>query len=336
MPAPSPDLQTEPNPATPADAAPVQTISAVICTRNRGQRLSLALESLVKQTGIDPSRAEVIVVDNNSTDDTRQVAESFRSRMPFAYTVVSQPAVGLSNARNRGLEAAGGDVVAFLDDDAVASERWLAAHLAAYSFTDSVGAVIGRIIPEWEAARPDWLDPALEPYLTILDYGDEPFVVVKPGLAPVGANMSFWRRAASGAGQFDPAFGFGGTLGIPHEETEFAFRLARQGWQIVYWPAASVRHSVSAERLTWKWFRRRILEQGRAECCLDLKRFGLTCVLRRLILGLAVRGPVLGLAAVVDYAVGDRACAARRAGAALACLGYFQGFPHAFTAKSGR
>jgi|DewCreStandDraft_4_1066084.scaffolds.fasta_scaffold01055_8 GT2 family glycosyltransferase len=322
MPASSPDLQTEPNPDRVVDATPVQTISAVICTRNRGQRLALALESLVKQTGIDPSRAEVIVVDNNSTDDTRQVAESFRSRMPFHYVIVPEPAVGLSNARNRGLDVASGDVVAFLDDDAIAADSWLAAHFAAYSFAANVGGVMGRILPEWESPRPDWLDPLLEPYLTIVDYGDDAFVLERKGLTPAGANMSFRRKAVQSVGGFDPVFGFGGTLGIPHEETELARRLRRQGWMLVYWPDAWVRHAVSAERLTWRWFRRRIFLQGRGDYYLDLKHDGLLRILKRLAFVVVLRGMVFGLVSLVDFARGDTAHAARRAAVTLYSWGY--------------
>ncbi|MEJ5297378.1 MAG: glycosyltransferase [Armatimonadota bacterium] len=328
MSASSPELQTEPNPDPAVEATPVETISAVICTRNRGQRLSLALESLLRQTGIEPSRAEVIVVDNNSTDDTRQVAESFRSRMPFHYVIVEEPEVGLGNARSKGLGTAGGDVVAFLDDDAIVSEMWLTAHLAAYSFAEDVGGVMGRILPEWEAERPEWLDSSLERFLTIVDYGDKPFLLEREDLTPVGANMSFRRAALHEAGGCDPTFGAQRGGGIPHfqEDTDIGLRVRAAGWKLLYWPDAWVRHGVPADRLSWQWFRQRLIEQGRAECYLDLKRFGWTVVLKRLTLGVCVRGPVLGGAALGDYLLGNKARAARRGSVTFFHLGYTTGF----------
>ncbi len=319
------ETQAGPGPASVTEAPPVQTISAVICTRNRGRRLCLALESLLRQTDIEPDSAEVVVVDNHSTDDTREVAESFRSRMPFRYQIVEEPEVGLSRARNRGLKVASGDVVAFLDDDAVASERWLAAHLAAYSFAERVGGVMGRILPEWEAERPDWLDPALEPFLTIVDHGETPFLLDRPGLTPVGANMSFRRAALEEAGGFDPDFGFGGTLGIPHEETEISHRLTRDGWVLVYWPDAAVRHGVTADRLTWQWFRRRILAQGRGDFFLDARLYGPFRAIKRLGLGSWLRGAFLAVVALADLAVGKRARAARRFSVVLYRTGYLAG-----------
>ncbi|BCW97507.1 MAG: glycosyl transferase family 2 [Armatimonadota bacterium] len=336
MPPSSAELQTEPNPASAADTSAVRTISAVICTRNRGQRLSLALESLANQTGIDHSRAEVIVVDNSSTDDTRQVAESFRPRMPFHYVIVEEPEVGLGNARSKGLSTAAGDVVAFLDDDAIASAMWLAAHLAAYSFAEQVGGVMGRIVPEWEAERPEWLDSSLEPFLTIVDHGGEPFLLEREDLTPVGANMSFLRSAAREAGGFNPNFGFGGRLGIPHDETELVHRLVQRGWRFVYWPDACVRHAVSAERLTWKWLSQRLIRQGRGDFYLDFQRAGVGVVLRRFLLSALLRGPALGLIAIFDYSVGNRARAARRGGAALECAGYALGVVNAATARFAR
>lgn len=297
-------------------------LSVIICTRNRGPKLTNALESLLVQRDVDPSTVEVVVVDNGSTDNTAEVALSFGPRMPYKYKVATEPRPGVSFARNKGLEEAEGEVVAFMDDDAVALESWLAGHLEAYRWRDRVGGVMGRIIPVWEAPRPDWLDPLLEPYITVVEYGDQPFELTDPALAPVGANMSFSRKALEEAGGFDPNFGFGGLKKIPHEENDIALRMRRKGWLLLYWPAAAVRHGVPADRMTLKWFRRRILDQGRADYFFDLKHRGKGWIMRRVLLEVPVRAPVLGGAALLDLILGNRSRAARRGSVPLYYLGY--------------
>ncbi len=74
----------------------------------------MALDSLAVQTGIDRSRMDVLVVDNGSTDNTLEVVEQYRSRLPFDLSTASEPHQGISFARNKSLEAARGDIVAYI------------------------------------------------------------------------------------------------------------------------------------------------------------------------------------------------------------------------------
>lgn len=300
------------------------TLTAVICTRNRAARLGVALESLAVQTGVTADQFDVLVVDNGSSDNTLEVAEEWGKKLPFRLTTAVEPRMGVSFARNKSVEVARGDVIAFLDDDAIANAGWAAGHLDAYKSDPMVRGVMGRILPIWEAERPDWLDSSLETYLTVADYGEEPFDVSGTGHAPVGANMSLSRQAMLDAGGFDVRFGFGGLMKIPHEENDIASRIQRLGWKIVYWPRATVRHGVPADRMTLKWFKRRVFDQGRGEYLFDVEHHGRGRVLKKAVIGALVRGPVFAAVASIDYLLGNRARAARRASVSWYLLGYLK------------
>ncbi len=284
----------------------------------------MALDSLAVQTGIDRSRMDVLVVDNGSTDNTLEVVEQYRPRLPFDLSTASEPHQGISFARNKSLEAARGDIIAYIDDDAIAAPDWAAQHLRAYETDPDVRGAMGRIFPVWEAERPDWLDPLLESYLTVCDYGDEPFDLAGTTHAPVGANMSLSRTAMIEAGGFDVRFGFGGLEKIPGEENEIAQRIWAKGWKLVYWPAASVQHGVPADRMTVKWFKKRVFDQGRCEYLFDAEHSGAGKITRRVLVGGLVCGPALVAAACVDVLTGNRARAARRACVPWATLGYIR------------
>lgn len=310
--------------ASPADEKRPIALTVALCTYQRCALLQKALESLIGQLDVEPSGIEVLVADNGSTDNTVAMSQEVGKRLPFETRVVIEPRKGLSYGRNLAVREARGDVVAFLDDDAVAQPGWISGHLEAYRSDPEVAGVMGRVLPVWEKARPDWLDPALDPFLTIVDFGDEPFTLTYPAQSPVGANMSFLRKALLEVGLFDERFGVGGVRKIPYEETELAGRLHARGLKLVYAPRAVVMHGVPASRATVKWMSRRIVDQGRAELVYDLDHGSRRQAIRKALVGAFVRGPLLALAAIGDFCIGRRARAARRASVSCHAAGYLQ------------
>src|SRR5208283_4457645 len=100
-------------------------ISVILCTYNRASILISALESIVAQTLPESVEWEVLVVDNNSCDQTREVVEDFCRRYPRRFRYVFEPNQGLSHARNSGIREALGEVLAFMDDDVTVEPGWL-------------------------------------------------------------------------------------------------------------------------------------------------------------------------------------------------------------------
>lgn len=243
-------------------AAPVaavkREISVVVCTRSRAPLLAATLASLGRQT-LAADRYEVLVVDNGSSDDTPEVVRR-AAGCGANLRGLSEPRTGLSRARNTGVAAAAGAVVAFVDDDALVSEEWLA-RIAASFAASTTGAVTGRVEPLWEAPRPPWLSDALLPYLSIVDWG-----AVAGALAPgrwlCGTNMAFRREDLLAVGGFAEDLGRRGEKLLSMEEVDVQSRLSARGVVLRYEPAMVVSHRVGAERLTPPWLERRAFWQG--------------------------------------------------------------------------
>ena len=179
-------------------------ISAIVCTHNRSDLLQNTIQSLLVQT-LDQDDYEIIVVDNASTDDTAAVVKAL-ARQDRRVRYVLESELGLSYARNAGVEAARADIVAFIDDDALADRRWLAALLHAFEVYPLVWAVGGRALPLWEKDRPDWLHDALLIYLTVHDLGSQDRGLQWPEIL-VGTNCSFRRALFGRIGPFAVAQG---------------------------------------------------------------------------------------------------------------------------------
>ena len=231
--------------------------SVVVCTRNRRNLLATCLASLAEQV---LEGLEVVVVDNGSSDATAAWLPEWRDAGPHR-VIATEPVAGLSRARNRGLDSASGDVVLFLDDDALASVSWAVRHLSAYS-DECVVAVGGPIVLAFPHGRPPWAVPQLEHWWSRLDHGDEPGPFPPPH-GPYGANMSVRRASALAVGGFDPALGRAGRSLLSSEEADLFERLWAAGGAVRYEPGAVVVHQVARDRLRRRWLLRRGLAQGR-------------------------------------------------------------------------
>ena len=237
-------------------------ITAAICTHNRAALLPAAIESLLTQN-LPSTDYEILVIDNTSTDKTPQIIQRYLNA-PGSVTLRSavQPVLGLSHARNLAVEMAAGEIIAFLDDDAVADPAWLVALLEAYAMHPDAWAVGGKVLPLWEGKRPIWLTDDLLPHLSILDLGD----VVRSlhaGEQLYGVNFSCRRYAFDQIGLFRTDLGRQGIALLGSEESEFQQRLLQQGQSLIYTPHAVVSHRVPEERLQQWYFIRLAYHKGR-------------------------------------------------------------------------
>jgi glycosyltransferase involved in cell wall biosynthesis len=228
--------------------------SVVIATYNRAADLGGTLASLA---GLCPDGPwEVIVVDNNSSDDTRQVVEEAARTFPVELRYLFEREQGRSPALNAGIRAARGGIIATTDDDVRVPADWLTQAGAGLERLgcDYAG---GRVLPIWGGPRPAWIpDRGGKQWavIALLDYGPAP---IEFGVrVPLGVNMAFRRSAFDRAGLFDPHTGRrAGTL-LGQEVREWCIRARRAGLRGFYLPELHVQHIIPAERLNKRYFRR--------------------------------------------------------------------------------
>jgi glycosyltransferase involved in cell wall biosynthesis len=235
-----------------------QLLSAtvLICTYNRARLLRETLESLRHVRSARPW--DVIVVDNNSTDDTREVVEEAAATFPVPLLYVFEPRQGKSHALNTGLDATSAAVILFTDDDVRVEPDWVDAACDALC-DDGVQYCGGPVRPIWGAAPPRWLDQRrgdLWGTLAILDYGPEPFLFEERLKVPLGANMAVHRRLIERIGGFNPELGRKGRSLLGQEQAEFFSRARDAGAIGRYVPQMIVQHHVPRERLGKAYFRR--------------------------------------------------------------------------------
>jgi GT2 family glycosyltransferase len=205
------------------------------------------------------------VVDNNSTDQTRDVVEGFCQRYPEIFRYVFEPRSGKSYALNTGVIRARGNVLAFVDDDVAMEPPWLH-HLTASLHDGEWAGSGGRILPAQTFAAPAWFSiEGQGPLLFgLFDSGDQPGEIRH---APHGGNMAFRREMFEKYGLFRTDFGPGAAdPEIPrhNEDTEFGRRLLEAGERLRYEPQAVVYHPVILERISQTFFLEWWFDVGRA------------------------------------------------------------------------
>jgi glycosyltransferase involved in cell wall biosynthesis len=244
-------------------------ITAAICTYNRYDTLPKAIVSLTHQT-LPVDQLEIIVVDN-SPDHGRshEISEDFDEIPNLTWVIEKTP--GLSNARNVATAAATAPIIAFMDDDAIASPSWLERLAGAFAqFGEHAHMAGGRVEPIWDAPQPDWLADDLLGFVSVVDWGGVARFAGKDEWV-AGTNVAFRVDALKDAGGFSTnlgRIGSGHSL-LSNDENDVIARIGAKGGRLVYVPDAAVEHLVPAERLAQGWFRRRVAWQATSDYLLD-------------------------------------------------------------------
>jgi glycosyltransferase involved in cell wall biosynthesis len=239
-------------------------ITVILCTYNRCDSLASALESVAVSRLPHAVSWEVLVVDNNSTDRTREVVERFASGYPGRFRYAFEPRPGKSNALNAALHDTKAEILAFMDDDVQVEADWL--HMLTRIFQDQKYAGAGgRILPGSEFTPPAWLEVsgpyALAP-LAMFDLGPTACRLQEP---PFGTNMAFRREVFSRYGDFRRDLGPRPGSEIRSEDTEFGMRLLAGGELLWYEPAAVVYHAIAPNRVTRHYFLKWWFDKARAD-----------------------------------------------------------------------
>lgn len=231
-------------------------IAAVVSTYNRSELLCAALDSLLAQSSHDV-RYQVIVVDNNSNDQTRDVVEGYRARGHQNLTYIFEPRQGVSYARNTGIAHARAPLIAFVDDDVRVSDKWIATIKREFDSHPEIDCIGGKVLPQFRTPAPRWLTRDQWMPLGLQDYGDEPLSInAENPLCLVSANLAFRLTVFAETGPF--------ALHLQRvkdsigsiEDAELLERCWRSGRHCMYVPDLTVTTDVPFERMTKSYHRR--------------------------------------------------------------------------------
>lgn len=234
-------------------------VTLAIPTYNRAELLRQTLAGIARQQ-FPSDQFEVLVVDNNSRDHTRQVVESFAPARP-APRYLLEPRQGLDHARNRALAEARGDIIVFGDDDILVEPDWLAQLIAPFAAAGGhkIGAVGGEVIPVFPDGLPPWVGEWHSPLAFRPDAGPLP-----AQHSPMGANMAFPAWVFEKLGPFHTALDRSGKNLFGGGDTDMIRRVRAAGFEVWFAPAARVRHQMPASRTTFRYATRHAFDSARS------------------------------------------------------------------------
>ena len=216
--------------------APEIDFSIVICSCNRAESLKSTLEGLKEMTTPQGTTWEVVVVDNNSHDCTREVTDVFAANNPGMVKYVFEKRQGKSFALNAGIGNARGRIIAFTDDDCFVDRQWMSAILDEYTSDPELAVLGGRVELHNQDDKPfslvQWPEKTAFQSLELLF---EPLII--------GCNMVAKREVFAVAGGFDPALGPGSKTGAIAEDVDFIYRAHKAGFKVIYSPNVLVYHN---------------------------------------------------------------------------------------------
>lgn len=255
-------------------------ITATISTYNRERYLPGVLASLARQT-LDKGRFEIVLVDNNSPGNAREIFETFAAEnQELTCRYYLETNQGLSYGRNRGIQEAKGKYITFIDDDAFLADDYLEKIYGCFEARADVAAIGSKILLHYESIVPAWENKYLNSLLGYFNLGDEPKNFTRSDY-PRGSNMSFRMTVFQKVGLFNVELGrIGSGLGGSEEKDIFQRIYNFPELRVVYIPDALVYHCVPIERTTREFIKRQALGTGKSER-IRVKREGTLATVKR-------------------------------------------------------
>ena len=231
-------------------------MSVILCTYNRDKYIYNVLRS-VAENDYPHDKYEIVLVNNNSSDNTENECQRFRADYPdikFLYCVETNQ--GLSYARNRGIQESHGNLLAYVDDDATVNKEYLRTYADFFDKTPEAVAAGGPILPVYETEEPSWMSHYTRQLVTGRLYlGDRqrPFA---HGAYPGGGNSCYRRSVFDAVGLFNVELGRKGSSLIGAEEKDLYDKMTTLGMKFYYLPTAILYHIIPASKLTQDYFDR--------------------------------------------------------------------------------
>lgn len=239
-------------------------ITVAICTLNRADYLADTLAGLAPQAA-DTSLSEIVVIDNNSTDNTSVVCGNFAEKHPLLrFRYVKEEEQGLSFARNRAVLEAAADSILFIDDDVIPAENFIESAAGYIKRYPDVMCAGGQIHVIFDNGKPEWIPKELMPMFGLHDLGSE--VMRYPNRNfPRGGNMMIRKEVFELCGMFDTELGRKGGNLLGSEEKAFFAKVRHEGYPLYYWPEMELHHRIGAQRLEYSYLKKQSAGIGRSE-----------------------------------------------------------------------
>lgn len=249
-------------------------LSVIICTYNREKYIYNALKSIAEQE-FPFSDYEIILVNNNSTDNTENICKDFERDYPqvdFRYFIETNQ--GLSYARNRGIKESLGDVLVFVDDDATVFDGYLKSIVDFFTEYTSVLVCGGPIEPVYESGKPSWISHFTNQLIGGALYEGDKIKPFKNGKYPGGGNSALRKIAFEKYGLYNPDLGRKGASLIGAEEKDFYDRMQKDGQPIYYLPQMGIYHYIPEKKVTQQYFNELTYSIGKSE---RIRTKGVSC-----------------------------------------------------------
>ena len=253
----------------------IPKISVVICTYNRGKFIGDALKSLADQR-LEASNFEIIIVNNNCTDNTEEICTNFiKSNPNLDIQYVIETNQGLSFARNRGIKESKHEIITYIDDDAYANADFLWNIQLFFKSQPNVVGLGGKVIPKYEIEEPKWMNKYLDGFVAKLDKGEQVLQFNKNEY-PVGCNMTYTKTVLKQAG------GFNNKLKWRADDKYIGIQIREISEEVYYVPSVFVEHTIDAYRTSDENFKKFCIKFGNEEA-IRVKDIGIVSYFRKAI-----------------------------------------------------
>jgi glycosyltransferase involved in cell wall biosynthesis len=228
-------------------------LDVILPTYNRHQLLKLTLDSLLAAEVPAPLTVAIIVVDNNSSDSTRETVEAYQSKFGGRLHYVFEKKQGRSHALNAGITSTSGDLVGMIDDDEQVDRSWFRRIYEIFSSSD-VDFIGGPYKPHWACSPPAWLPLSQVGVIGVVDAGSQHVYGTSEALL-MGGNAVVLRAVLQKVGLYSTDLGRKGKRPLADEDTEMYVRLLAAGAKGIYVPDLIIYHYIHPDRLTKRYFR---------------------------------------------------------------------------------
>lgn len=240
-------------------------LSIIICTYNRDKYIYNVLQSIA-QNDFPTEQYEIVLVNNNCTDNTQSECARFKADYP---QVVMREFVetnqGLSFARNRGIQEGKGDILVYVDDDALVNQEYLQTYADFFATHPDVDAAGGPIIPKYETAEPDWMSHFTKILITSYKYNGDQVKEFAQNDFPGGGNAAYRASVFEKVGLFNVDLGRKGDSLVGAEEKDIFDKMTTFGMRFFYLPTAILYHLIPEKKLSKEYFDKLTYSIGKSE-----------------------------------------------------------------------